>query len=68
MNIYTSVSQATLEAIRDQNQPQSEIKEVFDGHRLKIFHSVSGMTIFNKIYPTRSEAQTALVLWLYSRI
>lgn len=62
------VSQAVLEAIRDQKQPMSEIVEIFDGHRLNIFHAVSGMTIFNRVYPSKSEAQTALVLWLYGRI
>lgn len=59
------VSQATLEAIRDQNTPQCEIVETFAGHRLKIFHAVSGMTIFSRTYETRAEADTGLIIWLY---
>ena len=59
------VSQATLEAIRDQNNPQCEIIEVFAGHRLKIFHAISGMTIFNRTYDTRLDAENGLILWLY---
>lgn len=59
------VSQSTLEAIRDQNDPQCEIVETVEGHRLKIFHAISGMTIFNRTYLTRAEAQTGLIVWLY---
>lgn len=59
------VSQSTLEAIRDQNDPQCEIVETVEGHRLTILHTVSGAKIFNRTYPTRAEAQTGLIIWLY---